>query len=118
MLFQVVASITVLGLFVWLIGHYFRYTGVAVIGAALVMIAGSAVALTGIDVKTGETRTFQYTEVNNSTVRDSATISYDYETTALSAILNVGVAGSLGMGGILMLLGAILMSQTLAGEVT
>lgn len=118
MLLEPLAFLLLFGLSVWLIGQYFQYTGVAVIGAAVVIIAGSAVALTGIDIQTGETQTFEYTEVNNDTVRDSATVSYEYETTALSEILNVGLLAPLGLGGLIMLLGAVLLSQTLAGEVT
>lgn len=114
MLATIVGGLLVLGIGVWLIGHIFSYTGVAVIGSAIVIITGSAVALTGIDIKTGSTRTFSYTDVNNTTVRNETVVNYDYQTTALSTILNIGVAGSLGLGGILMLLGATLMSHSLS----
>lgn len=117
MWFPVVAALTFLGLAVWLIGQHFRYTGVAVLGAAIVIIAGSAVALTGIDIRTGEVQSFEYTEINNTTVQDSKTVEYRYETTALSTILNVGAVAPLGLGGLLMLLGGTLMSQTLTQEV-
>ena len=116
MLAAIVAGLLVLGLSVWFIGHSFSYNGVAAIGGALIIIAGSAVALTGLEVRTGSTRTFEYTQVNNTTVRDRAVVNYDYQTTTLATILNVGVAGSLGFGGLLMLLGAVLMSQTLSQE--
>jgi hypothetical protein len=116
MLFKVVAGLVGLGLAVWLIGQTFRYKGVAVIGAAVVIIAGSAIALTGVEIRTGETRTYAYSEFNGTAVRDNATVKYSYQTTTLAEILNIGVLGSLGLGGLLMLLGAVLMSQTLAED--
>lgn len=116
MLFRVVAGLLVLGLSTWVVGQNFRYKGVAMIGATIVLVAGSAVALTGVEVRTGETRTYTYTDVNGSTVRDNATVRYDYTTRTLAELLNIGVLGSLGLGGLLMLLGAVLMSQTLAED--
>lgn len=117
MLFQVVAGLVVLGLVVWLIGEYFGYLGVAALGATMLIIAGSAVALTGLEIRTGEVQSFEYTTINNTTVQDQATVSYSYQTTTLAEILNVGAIASLGLGGLLMLLGAALMSQTLARQV-
>jgi len=117
MLLTPLAFLIFLGLTVWLIGEHFRYTGIAVIGSTFIIIAGSAIALTGIDIKTGQTTDFAYTEINNSTVQDSASVSYQYETTALSTILNIGIAAPLGLGGLMMLLGAVMMAQTLTGEV-
>lgn len=117
MLFKVVAGLVVLGLLVWLIGEYFQYLGVAALGASLLIIAGSAVALTGLEIRVGETQSFQYTQIDNTTVRESATVSYDYKTRTLAEILNVGVVASLGLGGLLMLLGTLLLSQTLARQV-
>lgn len=117
MLFEVVAGLIGLGLAVWLIGMSFRFKGVAMIGAGFIIIAGSAIALTGVEIRTGETRTFDYTTVNNTTVQDSATVRYDYQTRTLAEILNIGVLGSLGLGGLVMLLGAILMAQTLSEDI-
>ncbi|WP_049970769.1 hypothetical protein [Haladaptatus cibarius] len=116
MLFNVVAGLVVLGLAVWLIGQLLRYKGVAMIGAAIIIIAGSAIALTGVEIRTGETRSYSYSEFNGTAVRDNATVSYDYQTRTLAQILNIGVLGSLGLGGLVMLLGAVLMSQTLAED--
>lgn len=116
MLFEVVAGLVVLGLAVWTVGMVFGYKGVAVLGGALIIIAGSGVALTGLEIKTGEVRDVSYTTVNNSTVEDSTTVEYSYQTRTLASLLNVGVLGSLGLGGLIMLLGAVLMSQTLAED--
>lgn len=116
MLFKVVGGLIVLGLAVWLIGQFFRYKGVAIIGAGIIIIAGSAIALTGVEIRTGETRTYSYKTVGNQPVRDIQNVTYDFETRTLAAILNIGVLGSLGIGGLVMLLGAVLMSQTLAED--
>lgn len=116
MLLKVAAALVLLGLVVWVIGELFDYIGVAALGATFLIIAGSAIALTRLEVQTGETQMFEYTTVNNSTVRDSATVAYDYQTTAIGTILNVGAVASLGLGGLLMLLGATLLGQTLAGQ--
>lgn len=116
MLLKVAAALVLLGLLVWAIGEIFDYVGVATIGATFIIIAGSAIALTRLEVHTGEIQSFEYTTVNNTTVRDTATVAYDYQTTAIGEILNVGAIASLGLGGLLMLLGATLLSQTLAGQ--
>ena len=117
MLFNVVASLIVLGLVVWLIGQFFEYRGVAIIGAGLIIIAGSAISLTGVEIRTGETRTYSYTDFNGTTVRDNATISYSYQTRTLADVMNIGVLGSLGLGGLVLLLGAVLMAQTLSEDI-
>jgi len=116
MLFQVVAGLFVGGLVVWVVGQVFGYKGVAVIGAATIIIAGSAIALTGLEVRTGQTEAYSYTTIDNSTVRENASVSFRYETTSLASLLNIGVLGSLGLGGLVMLLGAVLMSQTLSED--
>lgn len=113
MLLATFAVLITLGLAVWYVGHTFRYLGVAAIGAAVIIVAGSAVALTGLAVRTGETRVMDYTTVNNTTVANSTTISYEYQTTSLADVLGAGVLGSLGFGGLVMLLGVVLFSQSL-----
>lgn len=113
MLFEVAAALVVLGLAVWVIGSVFGYHGVAIIGGVILIIAGSGIALTDLDIRTGETRTYEYTTINNSTVQESASISYTHQTTTLAEILHIGMLAPLGLGGILMLLGATLTAHSL-----
>lgn len=117
MLIEVVAGLVGLGLAVWIIGELFDNTGIAVIGSTILIVAGSAVALTGLELRVGETRHYNYTTIHNSTVRDSASIQYTYQTRTLATIMHVGAIAPLGIGGLLMLLGATLMAQSLSDEV-
>lgn len=55
MILSAAAFIVVLGLGVWVLGHYFSYTGVAVIGAVLVLGVGAMVTLGGVEYAAGET---------------------------------------------------------------
>jgi len=118
MLFKIVAGLVVLGLVVWLIGESFDYIGVAALGATMIIIAGSAVALTGLEIQTGEVQNYHYQLENNSSdyVLNKTETAVQYQTRTLGQIMNVGITASLGLGGLLMLLGTILMSQTLARQ--
>lgn len=107
MLLATFSTLFLLGLSIWLVGHYFRYTGVAAIGAAFVIIAGSAIALTGLETRVGETRVVS----NNTTA-----ISYETEP-VLAGLLNPTVLRELGLGGLVMALGAVLLGQTIAEEI-
>lgn len=119
MLFSVIAGLVIFALIVWLTGQYFQYTGIAVIGATTMIIAGSAIALTGVEVRTGEVRHFNYQLENNSTdyVLNRSATSYEYQTTALATVMNVGIVAPLGLGGLVMLLGATMLANTLTREV-
>lgn len=55
MILSAAAFLVVLGLLVWVLGHYFSFTGVAVIGAVLVLGVGAMVALGGVEYAAGET---------------------------------------------------------------
>lgn len=116
MLLQTAGLLLALGLVTWIIGRIFSYTGIATIGAAIVLIVGGAVILGGLEVKTGMTETTSYTTINNSTVANETVVQYQYEQTAIGDIFGIGILGELGLGGLLMLLGAILMSQVLAED--
>jgi len=96
----------------WLTGHLLGYTGVASVGAVVIIAAGGAVALTDVEVRTGETVDLAYQEVNNETVVASENRNYQYETTALSETVG-GDAGPLSFGAVLMILGGLLMTQHL-----
>ena len=103
-----------IGVVSWIIGQSYGYVGIAVLGAAFILIAGSAIALTGVQVQSGMVKTTNYTTVNNSVVANSSSTHYTYATRSVGAAFGVGVLGSLGIGGLLMLLGALMMGQTLA----
>jgi len=106
MLLSTFSTVFLLGFAIWLVGHYFQYKGVAAIGAAFIIIAGSAIALTDLVARSGETRV-----VDNNTT----TISYQYEPVDIR-FLNATILGSLGLGGLVMALGAVLMAQTLTED--
>lgn len=113
MQFVIIAFLLTLGITFWLIGHYFEFTGIAVIGATLVLIAGSAIVLTGLDVRSGMVQTKTYTTVDNSTVVNSTSTDYTYQSRSVGDIFGVGILGSLGIGGLLMIGAAVMMSQSL-----
>jgi hypothetical protein len=104
--------LTTLGLGLWLLGHFFGFTGVASIGAVLVIAIGGAVVATGLSVRTGETVTKTYANESGSIVNNETTVSYSYDKTSLLTEFG-GEAGPLSMGGLQMLAGALLMVQHL-----
>lgn len=117
MIWYIIAVLAAFGLTIWLIGELLDYTGVSVIGGTILIIAGSLVALTGLEIRTGEVRAYEYGVVNNTTVRTDASVSYSYQTTALAQLMNLGALGSLGFGGLIMLLGTVLISHSLGGDI-
>lgn len=107
--FVVMSSV---GFATWLLGHYFQYTGIASIGAVLLIAVGGAVALTDLQVKTGETVERNYGTVDNETVVVNQTTTNQYETLTILDQFG-GVSGPLSLGGLLMILGGLLMTQHL-----
>lgn len=105
-------AISTLGFVLWGIGHFSNYTGIAAIGAVLVIAVGGAVVLTDLHVKTGEEVEREYTEVNNSTVVDNVTRTNTYERVAILDELG-NDAGPLSLGALMMLAGALLMVHRL-----
>lgn len=105
-------TLSTLGFATWLLGHYFQYTGIASIGAVLLIAIGGGVAMTDLQVKTGETVDKEYDTVNNETVVVNQTTTNEYETLT---VLNQfgGVGGPLSLGGLLMILGGLLMTHHL-----
>lgn len=116
MLLTTVTLLLALAFISWLIGQYFSYTGIGAIGAVLMIAAGGAIILTGLEVRTGAVKTIEHTTINNTTVANETTVEYRYKPVKLAEIFGVGILGSLGLGGILMLLGAAMLSQTLTEE--
>ncbi|RDZ99788.1 hypothetical protein DEQ92_20800 [Haloferax sp. Atlit-6N] len=113
MLLETTALLVAIGLATWTLGEFFSYTGLGVIGGAMVLVAGSAIALTGLQVRSGVEREFAYQIVNNETVVANSTADATVRTTDVGAALGATVIGSLGIGGLLMLLGGVLISQSL-----
>lgn len=102
----------VLGFGVWLTGHFFNYKGVAAIGAAFIIIAGSAVALTGLVVPDGHVE-----KVDDVGGQDETHfVTPTYKPIELAGIDSTSALGSLGLGGLFLILGGVLFSQTLAKE--
>lgn len=105
-------ALLTLGFGSWLLGHYFQYTGIASIGAVLIIAVGGAVALTDLQMKAGHTVDNEYVTVDNETVVDNASVSYTYETVSISSELG-GAAGPLSIGGLVMVIGGLLMTHHL-----
>ena len=101
--------LTGLGFGAWLLGHYFGFTGIAAIGAVVVIGVGGAVVLSGLLVQTGEVVERDYTTINNSTVETNTTVSFSYEQHALAQQLG----GSVNLGGLQMIAGGLLLIQHL-----
>lgn len=101
-----------LGFATWLLGHYFQYTGIASIGAVLLIAVGGAIAVTDLQVKTGETVEKEYGTVDNETVVTNQSTTNQYETVTVLQQFG-GVGGPLSLGGLVMILGGLLMTHHL-----
>lgn len=121
-------AFTGLGFGIWLLGHllYARersgtLIAIAMIGAAIVMATGGAVALTDVEYRTGQVITNDYEEVANVTDANDSEIVYvnnqsrvSYERSRVSITDEFGAAfGQLGLGGFQMIVGALLMIRDL-----
>jgi len=104
-------ALSLLGFGIWLLGSFFDYTGIAAIGAVMIIALGGAVVLTDLVVKTGETVEKNYTDVNGTTVVANETRTFQYE--PVSLITEFGETGQLSLGGLQMLVGGLLMSRKL-----
>jgi len=104
-------ALSLLGFGVWLLGAFFNYTGIAAIGAVLVIALGAAVVLTDLRVQTGERVEKNYTTAGNTAVVANTTTTFQYET--VSIIAEFGGASQLSLGGLQMLVGGLLMSRQL-----
>lgn len=105
--------LTGVGFTAWLTGHFFEYTGIAAIGAVLVIAVGGGVAMTGLDRQTAETEVRDHAVVNNETVVNSTTTTY--ETTPVTIVEEFGGStGHLSFGGLMMVIGGLLMTRSLA----
>lgn len=94
-----------IGMASWIVGEIFNYPGVASIGAITIFITGSAIALTGLQVKTGE--------LHETTATNDTAIQYQYDDVTFGGLFQSTVLRELASGGLLMLLSATMLSQTL-----
>lgn len=113
MLLSTFSTLFVLGLSIWLVGHFFQYRGVAAIGAAFIIIAGSGVALTGLVHQAGYVETVDDVGGANETHH----VTPRYEPVSIGGVDTTGALGGLGLGGLVMALGAVLTGQTLAEDI-
>lgn len=104
--------LTLLGMGLWVLGASNDYTGIATIGAVLVIGVGGAVTLTDLQTETGERIERDYQTINNSTVAVNETVTPTYDTVALVEEFG-GSAGHLGLGGLMMIVGALLFTHTI-----
>lgn len=113
MLLATFSTLFVLGVSVWLVGHFFQYKGVAAIGGAMLIIAGSAVALTGLVYQDGYVE--QVDDVGGA--NETHYVEPVYKPVNFAGFDNSGALGGLGLGGLVMALGAVLTGQTLAEDI-
>ncbi|QGX95926.1 hypothetical protein EI982_14595 [Haloplanus rallus] len=116
MLLATTGLLVAIGFAAWLIGEFFEYRGIGVIGAVLIIAVGAAITLTGLEYRSGVSKQFAYQTINNSTVVDNTTSTVRYRTTDVGEAFGATVLASLGIGGLLMLLGTMLLSQQLISE--
>jgi len=107
---------SVLGLSAWLIGHFFEYTGIAAVGAIILLATGGAVAVTDLEARDGETINKTYSTVNGETVVDEEIVEPEYS--RVDQLDQFGPTGSLSLGGFQMILGGLLFTRRLNEEVS
>ena len=104
--------LTALGFGAWLLGHYFEYTGVAAVGAVLIIAVGGAVVFTSLEVRAGETIERNYTTVGNEPVENATTVTETYQTVKISEQFG-GPINNFSVGAMIMLLGGLLLTRHL-----
>jgi len=118
-------ALTAAGLAFFALGKWAEYTGVAVIGAVLILAVGGAVALGGIQVKDGESvdrdvETIELVKENGSTVNETVVRNVsrtnEYRDVEVLSVLDSGTT-TLGLGGLHLLLGGVLISRKLEDDI-
>lgn len=125
MLVESFAVFTLLGFGVWLLGHLLYASensgiliGVAVLGAAIIMATGGAVALGDVEHQTGKVIDHTYAEYNqtaengSTVVNNASRVRYTRGTVSITEPFG-GAFGQLGLGGVEMIIGALLMIRDL-----
>lgn len=124
MLLETYLALTGVGAGLWLLGHYFSFTGLVAIGGVLVLAVGGTVVATGLAVQSGEYIERSYEPVNETAasngtavnVTDQVAVNETHiaQTRENALHREFGDAGPLSLGGLQMLAGALLISQHLA----
>jgi len=111
MLLSVFATLTALGLALWLLGYLQELPGVGALGAIIVIGAGATVVLTTLQVEAGQEIAKQYTVINNSTVNNATTVDTQYR--------SVPAPQQFQLGGLITVVGGLLFTRILgdAGDV-
>lgn len=104
--------LTSFGLVVFLLGAFNDYTGIAAIGAVLIIAVGGGVALTDLETRTDKNISRTYGQAGNEPVLMNSTASWEHEEVALIETFG-GPTGHLSFGGIQMLIGGLLLIHIL-----
>lgn len=111
MLLTTFLALNAFGAGLWLLGHIFGYHGISSIGAVIILMVGGAAAVTSVEVQTGETIERQFTTVDNDTVENNTTVSYETQPVAVTESL--GSVQSYLLGALTMIAAALLLVQDL-----
>ena len=103
-------ALTALGLALFLIGHFFEYTGVATIGAIMLIAVGGTVASTQLVVQDGQQVEKSFTVVDNETVNNQTEVIRSTRPVAISDAIG-GPVTSYSTGGMLMIVGGLLLTR-------
>lgn len=100
----------------WLLGHYFEYHGVAVIGAVIIIATGGGAAMTDVAIRDGQAiersyDQFNTTDGNQTAVETSTNISYTQQ--QVSVTQSIGSLESYMLGALTLIAGALLLVQDL-----
>lgn len=85
MLLSVAGYLTALGFAAWILGTWADYTGIAAIGAVIIVGVGAGVMVDGLQLETGQTEHYEYNTSGNDTVRTNTTIERQYEEVTMPA---------------------------------
>lgn len=83
MLLSVALFLSALGFLLWGLGYGLEYTGIALIGATLIIGVGAMITGTGLEYKSGE--------VHDQVSTNETRISYEYNKVPLPTQLPLGV---------------------------
>lgn len=111
MILTMYLALTGVGVGFWIIGHFMNFTGLAAIGAVLVLAVGGTVVATGLFVQSGEHVERTYTNKSGTIVVNQTETTREYRENSLTR--EFGDAGPLSFGGLQMLAGGLLLTQHL-----
>jgi glucan phosphoethanolaminetransferase (alkaline phosphatase superfamily) len=104
-------ALIAVGLIFWILGQYFTYTGIAVVGAVLVIAAGATVMVTQLSVVVGQDITRDHTVVDNETVEN--TTSVEQVTRPIETQTQFAALNSFSIGALVTIVGGLLATRHL-----